>query len=205
MTDQLTESRMTKDEARECIEQINENLRDTRELLLELYEREGWKALNYSSWRECVTGEFKEKQAYLYYQLAAAKTERNISTIVEKSEPLPESHLREISKIKDPDQQREVYRQAVETAPEGKVTARHIEETVKEMKEAKAPEAPPEPPKEEKPKAAPVIIAEEFLTAYAEMRKVIVKAQQDKWTTTTRTEAEKFIGRLLEMVNREGE
>jgi hypothetical protein len=97
------------------------------------HERKGWQSLGYDSWRACVTGEFQEKQAYLYYQLAAAKTERNVSTLVEKDQPIPETHLRPLAKL-PPDQQREAYQKAVETAPEGKVTARHIEETVKEMK-----------------------------------------------------------------------
>jgi len=200
MSNQITESKMTAQEARECIDQINDNLKDTRDLLLELYERKGWSVLGYDSWRSCVTGEFKEKERYLYYQLAAAKTEQNLCTLVQKDEEIPETHLRPLASL-PADQQREVYQKAVETAPEGKVTAKHIEETVREMtEENEVVKEPPEPPK-----PSPVMIAEDFLSAYAEMRKQIVKAQNDKWTTTTRTEAVKFIGRLLEMVTREGD
>lgn len=226
MNDQITEPTMTEPEARECIQQVHDNLMDTRELLLDLHDRSGWKVLGYDSWEKCVTSEFKDKRTYLFYQLAAAKVERNLvqSTIVDKIGTLPETHLRPLAKL-DPDQQREVYRQAVETAPEGKVTAKHIEETVKEinggvaerLKAATGDDSPirvsdvnnqynptagsnPAPTKPE-----PTIIAPDFLAAYAEMRKQIVKAQGDKWTTTTRTEAVKFITRLLEMVTREGE
>jgi hypothetical protein len=91
-----------------------------RHLVLELYEREGWSALGYNTWRECVTAEFNSSQAYLYRQLEAAQTEKVISPIGEKE--IPESQLRPLTKLKDnPDQQREAWQHAVESAPEGKV------------------------------------------------------------------------------------
>jgi len=134
MTD-IVQIMMDAEEARDCIDQINENLKDTRELLWELYERKGWKALGYDSWRTCVTSEFKAKQAYLYCQLAAAKVEKNVSTVVEKTPigQIPERVLRPLSRIKDPEEQREIYRKAVETAPEGKITAKHVENTIKDI------------------------------------------------------------------------
>ena len=129
---------MTTEEARQCIEQINDNLKDTRDLLLELWQREGWKALGYNSWRACVTKEFRGKQAYLYYQLAAAKVERNISTLVENAEDvkigsIPERHLRPLASL-PPHQQPGAYEKAIATAPGGKVTTKHIEEVVRETK-----------------------------------------------------------------------
>lgn len=130
--------RMTPKEARACVDDINNNLRNTRALLLDLYEREGWKALGYDSWRACVVGEFGKHQSYLYRQLEAAQTEKNIS--VSPIGEIPEARLRPLTRIKDPEEQREVYQKAVETAPEGKVTARHIEETVKKAAKPKEPE-----------------------------------------------------------------
>jgi len=45
--------------------------------------------------------------AYLYRQLEAAQTGRNISTIVEKPESIPESQLRPLTKLRnDPEKQR---------------------------------------------------------------------------------------------------
>jgi hypothetical protein len=125
---------MTAEEARICIDNINTNLRNTRALLLDLYERQGWKALGYESWRACVTGEFKEKQTYLYYQLAAARAEKNLSTIVETPiGTIREAHLRPLASL-PPDQQREAYQKALETAPEGKITAKHMEFAVTVIK-----------------------------------------------------------------------
>jgi hypothetical protein len=120
-------------EAREAVDQINSNMNNVRYLVLDLYEREGWVALGYQSWRECVTAEFQNSQAYLYRQLEAAQTEKVISPIGEKIE-IPESQLRPLTKLKDnPEQQREAWQKAVETAPEGKVTAAHVSKVVKEI------------------------------------------------------------------------
>lgn len=46
--------------------------------------------------------------------------------------PTTESQARPLAKL-EPDQQREAWSKAVETAPEGKVTARHITKIIKEM------------------------------------------------------------------------
>jgi len=131
---------MTKQEARACVENIKASDRNTRALLLDLYERHGWEALEYDSWRACVVGEFKQSERYLYKQLEAAQVEKAICPIGQNSiGAIKESHLRPLTSL-PPAEQREVYQRAVETAPEGKVTAKHIEETIKEVKKSKGPE-----------------------------------------------------------------
>ena len=143
---------MTHKEAKECVEKINADMNNIRALILDLYEREGWAALGYQSWRECVVAEFKQGENYLYKQLAAAQTERNICTFVQSREPIPESQLRPLAKLKDnPDQQREAWQKAVDTAPKGKVTAAHVSKIVKEMTTKEKPVSPiqkPQPPSE---------------------------------------------------------
>src|SRR5205823_5147590 len=44
---------MSREEARRCVERITRHLDEARALLLELYERRGWRALGYDSWRAC--------------------------------------------------------------------------------------------------------------------------------------------------------
>ncbi|MEP0872454.1 hypothetical protein NDA01_21800 [Trichocoleus desertorum AS-A10] len=117
---------MAEQEARDCVDSIKGHLENTRKLLLDLHEREGWKALGYNSWRECVMAEFGESKSQLYRELEAAKIERNISPIGEIGS-IKESHLRPLAKL-EPEQQREVWEEAVETAPNGKVTAAHVQE-----------------------------------------------------------------------------
>ena len=132
---------MNVDEAKECVSKINAGLESVRNLILDLYERKGWQALGYKSWRECVTAEFPQKQRYLYYELKAAQTERNLLPDLHNcaKDEIPESHLRPLSKLEDPEQQKEAWEKAVETAPEGRVTGRIVEEIVLKMTDSKRP------------------------------------------------------------------
>jgi hypothetical protein len=119
---------MSAAEAHSCVDGIKGHIESARKLLLDLYEREGWKALGYESWRECAVAEFGESKSQLYRELEAAKIERNISPIGEIGS-IRESHLRPLGKL-EPDQQRKAWEEAVETAPNGKVTAAHVQEVV---------------------------------------------------------------------------
>ncbi len=121
--------RMTDPEAKECVAKINANMNNVRKLVLELYEREGWTAMGYQSWRECVTAEFKQGQSYLYRQLEAAQIEKIISPNGEKE--IPESQLRPLTKLKDkPEKLLVAWKQAMDTAPKGKNTAAHVKKAV---------------------------------------------------------------------------
>ena len=59
----------------------------------------------------------------------------NKGTIVPKTE----SQARPLTKL-EPEQQKEVWEKAVQTAPEGKITARHVQKIVNEAMETKRPE-----------------------------------------------------------------
>lgn len=122
---------MTTEEARQCADGIRRGMSDVRHLLLDFHEREGWRALNYESWRECAMAEFGYGQSHVYELLNAARVERNISATAET--PLPERQLRHLAPLA-PEVQREVWTRATETAPGGKVTAKHVEQTVIEWK-----------------------------------------------------------------------
>ena len=127
----LTIRKMTDKEARECVVKINTNMTNIRSLVLELYEREGWSAMGYASWRECVTAEFKQGQRHLYEQLEAAQTEKNICAVAQN---IPERQLRPLTKLRNnPEKQKEAWQRAVDTAPDGKVTAAHVASVVKGM------------------------------------------------------------------------
>ena len=83
MSSDLSLVAMDAAEARACVTAINARLNGARQLLLELYEREGWRVLGYDSWRECVVAEFQQSKTHLYRQLEAARVEREISPIGE--------------------------------------------------------------------------------------------------------------------------
>lgn len=187
-------------EAREAVDQINSNMNNVRYLVLDLYEREGWVALGYQSWRECVTAEFQNSQAYLYRQLEAAQTEKVISPIGEKIE-IPESQLRPLTKLKDnPEQQREAWQKAVETAPEGKVTAAHVSKVVKEMTE-------PEKPKPyvlHKPIIEKELVSEDFQQAYDSMIVELKNCRALKWKTTSYKAALEMMKNLVTITEQMG-
>jgi hypothetical protein len=68
--------------------------------------------------------------------IAAATVKENLGTIV----PISESQLRPLAAIKDPEKQREVWKEVVETAPNGKVTAAHVESVVSSKNESSSGE-----------------------------------------------------------------
>jgi hypothetical protein len=70
---------MTAEEARACVEWVRAGIEQMRRDLLELREREGWKALGYPSWRACAVVEFGVSLATVYRQLEAAAIERDLS------------------------------------------------------------------------------------------------------------------------------
>jgi len=168
-------------EARECVDQINANMTNIRALVLDLYEREGWSALGYANWRDCVTAEFQSSQAYLYRQLEAAQTEKVISPIGEKE--IPESQLRPLTKLRgNPEQQRTAWQKAVEIAPEGKVTAAHVSKVVKEIT---GEQPKPYVLKPHEPIIKQELISEDFQLAYDAMIIELKNARATKWKNTS--------------------
>lgn len=119
---------MTADEARKCVDFIRGSMESARRELLRLYEGRGWEALGYSNWRECVIAEFSQSQTHLYRQLQAAQIERDISPIGETME-ISESQLRPLAAVY-PENRAGVWQQAIDTAPNGKMTAAHVEKVV---------------------------------------------------------------------------
>jgi len=95
---------MDEAEARACVAAINQHLDGARALLLDLHDRQGWRALRYESWRECVTAEFQQSRATLYRQLAAAEVERSISHYEKNPSPhLPVLHALELAQLPVPE------------------------------------------------------------------------------------------------------
>lgn len=131
-------------EARECADRINANMNNVRRDVVALHDRDGWEALGYANWTECVNNEFQQGGNYIFKQFAAAQIEQNITdcTTVQLG-TIPERQLRPLSKLA-PAAQREAWQKAVETAPDGKVTAAHVSKVVKEIT-GEQPKQKPEP------------------------------------------------------------
>lgn len=67
-----------------------------------------------------------------YQLIDSVKIIENVRNCAQKLLPETESQARPLTKL-EPEQQREAWKKAVETAPEGKVTAAHVSKVVKKM------------------------------------------------------------------------
>jgi hypothetical protein len=131
---------MTTDEARAAVESINQHMNSARAILLDLYERRGWAALGYTSWRECAVAEFDQAQRTLYQELQAAQIEQRIAPMAQIG-TIPERQLRPLAAL-TPMEQPVAWQEANERA-NGKPTARVVEQVVTEYLEQKAEAMPP--------------------------------------------------------------
>jgi len=127
-------------EARQIVKNINRRLDQSRQELLELYDREGWRALGYGSWRACVKNEFEGSSTALYRQLTAAKVERELFGDSRIGNPLPASQLETIAKAAPADRPKVIAR-ADQIAGDTPRTAKHIQQAVTEIA---TPDLPPE-------------------------------------------------------------
>lgn len=129
-TDLTTTERLTEIEARRLVDEIKADISSVSGKLLEFYERKGWQVLGYPSWRECAMTEFDFQKSHVYELLDFARVERNLSAIAENY-PLPanEAQARSLAKLTK-DEQLEVWPVIIETAPNGKVTAAHVQDVV---------------------------------------------------------------------------
>lgn len=70
---------MTPDEARAAVMQINAHAAEMGRLLLDLRTREGWRALGYATWTDCLTREFAFSRKHLYELMRAAPVVERLS------------------------------------------------------------------------------------------------------------------------------
>ncbi len=126
---------MEADEARQCADGIRTRLYDVAVKLNEMHERQGWKALGYTSWEVCTEAEFhftrQRAHQLMEYGLVKQNIERlpaQTSTTVDVLPGINERQARELAKV-EPEHQREVYAEAVK-ATNGKPTASAVAEQV---------------------------------------------------------------------------
>jgi len=121
---------MDEKEARGIVNRINARMTDVRNDLIELEDREGWKALGYDGWRACVEKEFGKSASYLYRQLVAGRMERDLDVPIGTFQ---ESHLRTLAMLDTPDQQRAAIDRADELAGDKPRTAKHLAQAAAEI------------------------------------------------------------------------
>lgn len=124
----MTVGPMTVSEANACCDKIRSGMDSVRAMVLDLHDREGWKALGYGSWSACVVAEFAESRSHLYRQLEAGRIEREVSPDGEVGS-VPGTHLLPLASLPE-GERKAAWDEAVATAPDGKMSARHVESVV---------------------------------------------------------------------------
>ncbi|MDE2097201.1 MAG: hypothetical protein KGL39_08135 [Patescibacteria group bacterium] len=135
---------MNRREAVECLSRIKAGLDGVRNNvegikadLLELQEREGWRALGYANWRACASAEFNRSQSQVYRLLSSAKVEKQISHGAKKecdAEPIPERVTRPLTHV--PVEVRPEIFQAAQAAAGGKrPTEEHVRREVERFQD----------------------------------------------------------------------
>ena len=100
-------------------------------------------------------------KAHVYHLIMATEIVENLSS-TEDILPISETHIRPLSHSKlEPEQQREVWRRVVNTAPNGDITAGHVQRTVDEYKAEISP-----PPERGAPRA-PMTVAANMAVHYS--------------------------------------
>lgn len=130
---------MDQAEARATVDAIKGHMDSARKLLLDLEEREGWRALGYASWRACAQAEFGQSSAQVYRLLTAAKIEQAIDSPIGEN---PESHLRPLVTLDTPEQQKAALDRATELAGDRVRTAKDVQAAVEEIKPPARPPVP---------------------------------------------------------------
>jgi len=134
---------------------------------------------------------------YAYKQISAASVVQNVDQGIQK--PESERQARPLTKL-PPEQQSTAWQKAVETAPEGKITARHVEKTVREIIGDPAGKII-KSTREKINKDG--LIEDDFRDAFNGFIGAIQNARAAKWKTTSKEAVIKILQSLLTLL--EGE
>jgi len=135
---------MTKDEAKQAVEDIKRGINTVRARIYDLDRRKGWKALGYRSFTACCMAEFPElHERTIRKQLHAAQVEETLKRELGPSGPkkigdIPEKHLRPLVSVKNDDETLvAAYTKAQEIAKkenQGKLTEAIVTRAVQETR-----------------------------------------------------------------------
>lgn len=139
-------------------------------------------------------------RATAYQFIDSVKVIDNVRNCGQNNLPINESQTRPLARL-EPDQQREAWQKAVETAPEGKVTAAHVSKVVKEIT---GEQPKPYVLKPHEPIIKQELISEDFQLAYDEMIVAIKNENSLKWKNTSYKGALEMMRTLLTITEQMG-
>jgi hypothetical protein len=133
--------------------------------------------LGYDTFEAYCKGRWDLSRPRAYQLIDAVEVKNNLSTTVD----IPERQIRPLAKLQ-PEQQRTAWQKAVETAPEGKVTAAHVSKVVKELT---GEQPKPYVLKHNEPIIKQEEVSEDFQLAYDAMIIELKNARATKWKDTS--------------------
>jgi hypothetical protein len=109
---------MNEVEARNLTRDIRESLRDARAKVLAVYEREGWRAMDYDSFQAWAMGEFEVSWQQVYNMKAAAEYDAELSLFSPRGEAyqIPVKHATQLRKLDTPEARVRAYQLAEQQA-----------------------------------------------------------------------------------------
>lgn len=123
---------MGREEARQAADRIRSSLGDLRVLIDDFDRREGWKALDFDSFRAWALSEIDDTSLRHVYRLRdAAEVDRSLGVTIGHT---PESHAR-ILKAVEPADRPAVIERADRIAGSAPRQARHIEQAIQDMRD----------------------------------------------------------------------
>lgn len=175
---------------------------DTGRALIEIRDRELYKLRNggaYETFDAYCRGVWDFARSTAYQFIDSVKVIENIRNCGQIDViPTTESQARPLARLK-PEQQREAWQKAVDTATDGKVTAKHVNKIIRDMTE-------PEKPLSTNPTYNQTIatkqpVSDEFNRAFDQMAAEIKSAKETKWKKTSREGAIELIKILLTLTD----
>jgi hypothetical protein len=125
---EVENNRQRLDKLETIIRQSLQTFIDVGRALLEVRDRKLYELRNYATFETYCRHHLEISRQRGYQLMDAAEVVKNLSTAVDTPVPTNEAQARELTDLK-PEQQREVWNEALKTAPSGKLTAGHVRQT----------------------------------------------------------------------------
>jgi len=184
----------------ECI--ITRNLQSFYEVgraLMEIRDKGLYRdVLGFETFEAYCKSKWDFASNYARRLITSAETFDNIKSVPIGTVPTTESQTRPLSKL-EPDQQREAWQKAVESAPEGKVTASIVTKIVKEMKTTTTESIKTIKQNNTNNNYQDELISSSFKQAWDNFFNELKNAKALKWSTTSRESAVKHIQVLMDV------
>jgi hypothetical protein len=155
--------------------------------------------LGYDTFEAYCKHRWDFNRAHAYRLMDSVKVINNVSES-ETKQPINLEQTRPLSKL-EPAQQREAWQKAVDTAPDGKVTAAHVSKVVKELT---GEQPKPYILKHNEPIIKQELISEDFQLAYDAMIIELKNARATKWKDTSYKGALEMMRTLLTITEQMG-